>query len=67
MLVNFMTVGLYFTTIFIFYGHLIYFVLILVCFSRFGMLYQERSGNPVTTTQQIENQWLGGWFAFKKH
>jgi hypothetical protein len=26
-----------------FYGHLVYF---LVHFSRFGMLYQEKSGNP---------------------
>jgi hypothetical protein len=25
----------------------VYFMVILVCFSRFGMLYQEKSGNPV--------------------
>jgi hypothetical protein len=30
----------------IFYGHLLYFVVILVYFPRFGMLYQEKSGNP---------------------
>jgi hypothetical protein len=29
-----------------FYRHLVYFVAILVYFSRFGMLYQEKSGNP---------------------
>jgi hypothetical protein len=28
------------------YGPFIYFVVILVYFSRFGMLYQEKSGNP---------------------
>jgi hypothetical protein len=29
-----------------FYGHLVYFMAIWYIFSRFGMLYQERSGNP---------------------
>jgi hypothetical protein len=29
------------------YGHLLYFVIILEYMSRFGMLYQEKSGNPV--------------------
>jgi hypothetical protein len=28
------------------YGHLAYFVAILVFFPRFGMLYEEKSGNP---------------------
>jgi hypothetical protein len=28
------------------YGHLVYFVVILVYFSRFGLLYQDKSGNP---------------------
>jgi hypothetical protein len=28
-----------------FYGHLLNFLVILVYFSRFGMLYQEKSGN----------------------
>jgi hypothetical protein len=28
----------------LFYDHLVYFVAI--CYSRFGMLYQEKSGNP---------------------
>jgi hypothetical protein len=42
MLVNF----LYFTAIWYIYGHLIYFVVILVYFSRFGMLCKEKSGNP---------------------
>jgi hypothetical protein len=30
----------------IFYSHLVCFVFILVLFSRFGMSYQEKSGNP---------------------
>jgi hypothetical protein len=30
----------------IFYGHLEYFVVIFVYSSRFGMLHQEKSGNP---------------------
>jgi hypothetical protein len=28
------------------YGHLVYFGVILVSFSRFGMLCQEKFGNP---------------------
>jgi hypothetical protein len=28
------------------YGHLVHFVVIWYIFSRFGMLYQENSGNP---------------------
>jgi hypothetical protein len=35
----------------IFCGHLVYFVVILVYFSHFGMLYQEKSGNPGEHTQ----------------
>jgi hypothetical protein len=27
-------------------GHLVYFVVIWYIFTRFGMLYQEKSGNP---------------------
>jgi hypothetical protein len=27
-------------------GHFVYFVVILVYFPRFGILYQEKSGNP---------------------
>jgi hypothetical protein len=30
----------------IFYGHLVLFVAKWLYFSRFGMLYQEKSGNP---------------------
>jgi hypothetical protein len=30
----------------IFYGHLVYFVVFLVYFSHFGILYEEKSGNP---------------------
>jgi hypothetical protein len=35
-----------------FYGNLVYFVYSLVFFSRFGMLYQEKSGNPVRHNSQ---------------
>jgi hypothetical protein len=34
------------------YGHLVYFVVVLVHFSRFGMLYQEISGNPVANAKE---------------
>jgi hypothetical protein len=30
----------------IFYGHLVYFMVILVYFPRFGLFYLEKSGNP---------------------
>jgi nitrate reductase gamma subunit len=30
----------------IFYGHLVLFVEALVYFSRFGILYEDKSGNP---------------------
>jgi hypothetical protein len=30
----------------VFNGHLVYFVVIWYIFPRFGMLYQEKSGNP---------------------
>jgi hypothetical protein len=30
----------------IFYGHLVYLVVIWYIFHRFGILYQEKSGNP---------------------
>jgi hypothetical protein len=42
----------------IFHGHLVYFVAILVYFSNFGMLYQEKSGNPVQIYQ------IGRFFAY---
>jgi hypothetical protein len=29
-----------------FYGHLVHFVAILYIFSGFGILYQQKSGNP---------------------
>jgi hypothetical protein len=32
----------------IFYGHLVYFVVIWYIFSRFGILYQEKYGNPAS-------------------
>jgi hypothetical protein len=38
----------------ILYGHLVYFVVIWYAFPRFGMLYQEKSGNPAFYKQQME-------------
>jgi hypothetical protein len=34
----------------ILYGHLVHFVVIWYIFSRFGMLYREKSGNPAPET-----------------
>jgi hypothetical protein len=39
----------YFRALEIFYCHLVYFVVIWYIFPRFGMLYQEKSGNPNIT------------------
>jgi hypothetical protein len=41
MLENFMDISSILLLFGIFYGHLVYFVVILVHFSRFGMLHQE--------------------------
>jgi hypothetical protein len=46
MLVNFMASWSISLPSGIFCGHLVYFVTILVYFSRFGMLYHEKSGSP---------------------
>jgi hypothetical protein len=35
----------------IFYGHLVYFVVMWYIFPRFGILYQEKSGNPEAKTE----------------
>jgi hypothetical protein len=37
----------YFTAIWYICGHLVYFMVIWYSFPSFGMLYQEKSGNPV--------------------
>jgi hypothetical protein len=37
----------------IFYGHLVYFVVIRYIFPRFGMLYQEKSGNPDLRSRKL--------------
>jgi hypothetical protein len=46
MLVNVMAIRSILLLFGILYGNLVYFVVILVYFSRFEMLYQEKSGNP---------------------
>jgi hypothetical protein len=48
MLVNFMAMWSILLPFGIFCGHLVCFVVILVYFSSFGMLWQEKSGNPVS-------------------
>jgi hypothetical protein len=37
----------------IFYGHLVYFVVIWYIFPRFGILDQEKSGNPAAEPQRL--------------
>jgi hypothetical protein len=46
MLVNLIDIWHILRTFGIFYGHLVYFVVIWCSFSRFGMLKEEESGNP---------------------
>jgi hypothetical protein len=54
MLVNFMAIWSIYALLFgIFYVHLVYFVVILVYFSRFGILLQEKSGN---SEREVENK-----------
>jgi hypothetical protein len=45
-LVYFMTIWFILLLLEIFYGHLVYLVVIWYIFHRFGILYQEKSGNP---------------------
>jgi hypothetical protein len=45
-LVYFMTIWIILRPLEIFYGHLVYFVVIWYIFPRFGILDQEKSGNP---------------------
>jgi hypothetical protein len=44
---SFMTIWSIFRPLKIFYVHLVYFVVIWYISTRFGILYQEKSGNPV--------------------
>jgi hypothetical protein len=44
MLVSYSHFGIFVCNFGVFYGHLVY-------FSRFGMLYQEKSGNPASESQ----------------
>jgi hypothetical protein len=46
MLVNYMAMWSILLLFRVFCGHSVYFVVIWVLFSRFGMLHQEQSGNP---------------------
>jgi hypothetical protein len=49
----------------IFCGHLLYFVAIWYIFPRFGMLYQEKSGNP--EAKQRNSQTLMSRFRLAEH
>jgi hypothetical protein len=50
MLVNFRAIWSILLPFGIFYSHLVHFVVFLVYFPRFGMLCQDKSGNPVAGT-----------------
>jgi hypothetical protein len=39
----------------IFYGHLVYLVVIWYIFHRIGILYQEKSGNPALESSTIKH------------
>jgi hypothetical protein len=56
MLVYFMAIWSNLWQFCIFYDHLVYFVLILYILSRFGMLRQEKSGNPGLKTFRLMRQ-----------
>jgi hypothetical protein len=56
MLVNFMAMKSILLPLRIFHGHFIYFVVSLVYFSHFGMLYQEKSGNPKKGLEEAEKK-----------
>jgi hypothetical protein len=43
------------------YGHLVYFVVIWYIFHRFGMLYQEKSGNPDACMPLIDSSACNGY------
>jgi hypothetical protein len=45
-LVYFTAIGNILWPLGIYYGHLVYFMVIWYIFPRFGILYQEKSGNP---------------------
>jgi hypothetical protein len=53
MLVKFMDISTVLLPFCICHGHLDYFVVILVYFSRFGMLYQEKYSNPINNISKL--------------
>jgi preprotein translocase subunit SecY len=68
--VKFYGLLVHFTAISYFYSHWVYFVVILVYFSMFGILYLEKSGNPdpqANTFFQIgrKNGFPKKWFSEK--
>jgi hypothetical protein len=51
----------------IFYGHLVYFVVIWYISPRFGILYQEKSGNPGANPKNFEftATYVKNWGCFR--
>jgi hypothetical protein len=60
-LVYFMTVWSILRPLQIFYGHLVYFVVFWYIFPRFGILDQEKSGNPASSSDHLEKFPLCGF------
>jgi hypothetical protein len=42
----------------LFHGHLVFFVVLWQIFPRFGMLYREESGNPVSVERLKKANWV---------
>jgi hypothetical protein len=63
-LVYFMSIWTFLGPLEISYGHLVYFVVIMYIFPRFGILDQEKSGNPAQGDQigQIFAYWVIVYF-----
>jgi hypothetical protein len=48
-------VAIFYSQLFQYYGHLVYFLANLVYFKRFGMLYEEKSGYPATNNDSFSS------------
>jgi hypothetical protein len=65
-LVYFMTIWSNLRPLQIFFGHLVYFVVIWYIFIRFGILDQEKSGNPVLNAARLTLCRVRGVFLYPK-
>jgi hypothetical protein len=59
MLVYFMDIWSILQPIDIFYGHLVYFVVICYIFPHVGILYEEKSGNP--NVEPLSQYYMHTW------